>query len=154
MGIINNIDRKISEYGYGVMKKTKDISDIAKVSGEIKELENERDKCLMQLGEWFLQQAKEEKLFDNEESKTFIEKIKDIDENLDTLKKRLSLLKGGKICQHCKAENEMNALFCNKCGVQFPKMEATMEFCTNCGTEISQGQKYCVRCGKQLVKGE
>ena len=154
MGIINDLDRKLTEYGYGVMKKTKDFSDITKLSTNIKEVERERDEWIKQMGLWTLSQIQtlspEKKVISIDDAKchAMIERIKYIDENLDVLKKQLTSLKGSRICPVCHAENDANAVFCSTCGKQFEKEKK--EFCTNCGEEITKDQKFCVRCGKKL----
>ena len=51
-----------------------------------------------------------------------------------------------KICSKCGAKNELQAKFCNECGVPLIRM------CPHCNTANDRDANYCDHCGKSLFQ--
>lgn len=51
-----------------------------------------------------------------------------------------------KKCPKCKSECDNDALFCDKCGYQFPNNGV----CPHCGAELKPDSLFCPKCGKAI----
>lgn len=152
MVFFDEIDKKITQFGQGVTQKTKEVSDSAKISGAIKNLENQKKDCYTALGERFYFQYQ---ALANEEDNMWIEKINSINNEILQQKEQMSRLKGIIYCPNCNSEIPFNSQFCNVCGSkieqkQYEAKEVTKKVCTQCGGELAEEDKFCTHCGASV----
>lgn len=153
MAFIDELDRKITLLGNGVIKKGKDVSETAKLSSEIKRLENLKKEYFESLGEKFFLHYAE--VADGAELETFA-KITEISDRIEQIRKQLQYIKGVKICKTCNAEIPANSAFCINCGTAVKTIE-TMQMnieknCPVCGSKIEEDQMFCTNCGNRIEK--
>jgi len=59
------------------------------------------------------------------------------------------------LCPQCKAEQNPNALFCNKCGTEIsPKQKIKILYCDICNSEYDESSLFCEKDGNKLVQKE
>lgn len=59
-------------------------------------------------------------------------------------------------CNHCGAENDEGAVFCEECGqkIATPVYSETKNNCPHCGAENADGAVFCDECGKKMTAAE
>lgn len=149
MAFFNEIDRKLTQLGQGAIQKTKEVSDISKISGTIKNLENRKRDCYIELGEYFYTRYQG---VPDEQDNVLIQKLKDINNEITRCQKQISKLKGVIQCSNCNAEISADSLFCSVCGSKVENTLKEQEYelkliCKQCGKELKEGQKFCTNCG-------
>ncbi|MBR5091706.1 MAG: zinc ribbon domain-containing protein [Ruminiclostridium sp.] len=58
------------------------------------------------------------------------------------------------ICNHCGAENDEGAVFCEECGQKIAAPVQTKNICPHCGAEYEEGTVFCDECGKEITADE
>lgn len=153
MTFIDELDRKITSLGNGVLKKSKEVSDTAKISSEIKHLESRKKECFEYLGEKFFFDYSE--IAKDTETQIFDE-VEEIIAQLEHRKKQMQQIKGIKICKTCNAEITANSAFCQNCGTAVESYESVQikdgKCCPICGGRIEENQMFCTNCGNRIEK--
>ena len=100
--------------GKDVTQKVTDLTEITKLRMDIRSKEDTVRKCYTEIGKQYyeLHKEDEEPLF--EEVALITEMLQKIEE----LQGEIAERKGKKVCSICGAPNDMDALFCNKCGAK------------------------------------
>lgn len=182
MAFLDDIDRKLSQFGKSAIKKTKDVSDSMKLSSAIQTEEQNQEEVYKKIGRYIYENYAEK--IDNQIKEWCIQ-IQDSNEQILKYKEQISMLKGTVICPSCGASIQADSRFCNVCGQQIEvnnagmrtnqkrrctlcgcELDADAIFCTNCGTKIESGQspdkgqseadakKVCPGCGRETRPGE
>ena len=58
------------------------------------------------------------------------------------------------ICNHCGAENDEGAVFCEECGQKISAPVQKKNICPHCGAEYEEGTVFCDECGKEITADE
>ena len=99
--------------------KSKDISGIAKLNGEIvkykAQIENEYSEIGENAYKAFSEDAEDTNMAES------LEKIKDLLDQIDVKKDEILILKGITICPECGEELDMVCAFCGKCGLKIER---------------------------------
>lgn len=153
MAFLDEIDKKLTMLGQGAIQKTKEVSDTAKLTAAIKNLENQKKECLAELGTYFVLNYRE---LANEQENILISKIDSFSTEIAQYQEQLSKLKRIIYCPQCNAEIPMNSLFCNVCGVKIENrltesITPDKGICKKCGTSIEEGQLFCTNCGTKVA---
>ena len=154
MAFFDDMVGKMTNFGQDVAKKGKNISDTAKLSSELRNLENEKNNCLMQLGQIFYLQYSDVM---DAQSRTIKERIDDIALKTEQIQQQIQQLRGVVRCPNCQREVSVNSAFCNFCGTKIEHRmvpPVTMgKQCPNCGVPVEEDQMFCVNCGYRLNDG-
>ncbi len=149
MAFLDNIDKKITLLGQSAIQKTKEVSDTAKATSAIKNLESQKKEYYIALGESFYNKHISEA---DEQERELIGKIKMCDFEIQQLQEQIQKIKGTVSCPNCNAEIPVNAAFCSVCGTKIERMEVvTQKTCSVCGAVVEEGQIFCVNCGNKLA---
>lgn len=176
MDFFNKMGETITSKSKDVARKAKDITEIAKLSGQIGAKEAGLNEVFQEIGrmvyeqksEWFNQKLSEKC---SEADTMFME--------IERLKKEVLELKGMKQCPKCGEEVDEEAVFCPKCGAQMPVPEPVKEeeaqaqqaqetaenaeketkaeegpVCPGCGKHADPENLFCPGCGAKLKAEE
>lgn len=176
MDFLNKMGETLTSKSKDVAKKAKDITEIAKLSGQIGIREADLNRIYQELGrlvyaqksEWFNQQLSEK-----------VGQADEVNQEIERMKKELLALKGLKQCPGCGEEISDEVVFCPKCGARMPEAEQETEaeaadtaeaaseqpheeqakseganVCPGCGKPVDGDSVYCPNCGAKLKETE
>ncbi len=149
MAFFDELGKRISKTGQTAVQKTKDVTEIARLSSAISDEEKKINVFYNSLGKKYYQLHSE----DSEEALSgFIKGLKECEEKIDTYKKQIQDIKGVIRCTGCGAEIPVNALFCSSCGkkTEMPPKNSDFVTCSACGMSVSNKVNYCTNCGSKL----
>lgn len=152
MAFLDNMDKKLSQFGQGALKKTKDVSESVRLSGAIREEENKQVEIYKQIGEYFYQNYAEQA---DEQLKVLCDAVAKSKETVLQYKEQIKVLKGITYCTNCNAEIPMNSMFCNNCGTRVVQAAPAAPVhmgptCPTCQAPIESGQLFCTNCGSRI----
>lgn len=113
------------------------------VEGKIRE-------TLIQIGIVYLEKHREDC---EPEYKGFIQQIKALEEQKETLERNKLAAQGLRMCEHCRQIITLDSVFCNKCGSKLEPLEISSaggRFCPSCGASLAEGDAFCTACGSRV----
>lgn len=119
MDFFSKLGDTISATGKDVSKKARDLTGLAKLNMDVRAKEEYILKQYGEIGKQYYEQHKE----DAEPAFEEIALIKEAMEEIEVLKSEIAQMKGLKKCPACGAVLELDAVFCNKCGVKYEEAE-------------------------------
>lgn len=119
MDFFSKLGDTISATGKDVSRKAKDLTGLAKLNMDVRTKEEYVLKQYTEIGKQYFEQHKDD------EAPAFgeIALIKEAMEEIEALKSEIAQMKGLKKCPACGAVMELDAVFCNKCGVKYEEPE-------------------------------
>lgn len=154
MAFFDDLERKFSQASSDVMKKTKDLTDIARLNSAVSSSEKNISGYYGELGKIYYEQhgANPEGAYQE-----LCDSIAREQETIVQLKEQIRVLKGLIICENCGKELPSDAMFCNFCGtkveqkvVQAPEVPAGSFECPACGASLEAGTMFCYACGQKI----
>lgn len=154
MAFFDKIGKTITSTSKDVAKKTKNLTETAKLNSQI----NAEQKMIEEL------QAKVGRIYYEEYKNTSLENLKPLCIEIDEAYSRIEIyraqiieIKGILPCPNCGVELSNESAFCSKCGTnvkayieeQRAKVSNTPK-CPNCNTEITEDMIFCTECGYNL----
>lgn len=122
MDLLNDIGKKITATAKTVTRKSEDIVEITKLNLAIGSEEDKIKRMLYEIGsELYRSYTNGKALGDFYDSRC--DEVKQIEENIKTLKERILLLKGNKICKSCDSVVDLEVNYCPNCGERLEKKE-------------------------------
>lgn len=114
MDFFEKLGDTITETGRDVSQKVTDMTEITKLRMDIRSKEESVRKQYLEIGKQYYELHKddEEPIFEE------VALIKETLAKIEELKGQIAERKGRKICSVCGAANEIDALYCNKCGTK------------------------------------
>jgi len=122
MDLLNGLGRKITATAKTVTRKSEDIVEITKLNLAIGNEEDKIKRMLYEIGSELYRSYTNGKAFGDFYDGRCAE-VKQIEENINTLKERVLLLKGSKICKTCSSVVDLEVNFCPNCGEKLEKKE-------------------------------
>lgn len=145
MSIIDKIGSSVIDVGGSISQKAKEISEQARINGELVKYKENREECMRRLGELVYQEKCNGVVANTEE---LLQEIQVIDRFIANLTNSMNDLKGVAICSSCGDEVLRDSVFCPSCGY---RMELRTAWdCPNCGKELENGVKFCTSCGTRV----
>ncbi|HIW55233.1 MAG TPA: zinc ribbon domain-containing protein [Candidatus Ruthenibacterium merdigallinarum] len=137
-----------------VKRKAEDLAEGARLSSRLNARQEEKRQLLQELGEKCFSQEKDSPAPDFAE---LVKKLKEAEEQIQTLQAQLLKLKNQRTCPLCGTPVDSNAAFCPACGGKLPlsapdaaaPQEACGRFCIFCGTTLDEEDLFCPVCGKK-----
>lgn len=156
MAFLNNLDRKLTEIGQGALKKTKDVSDVVKISAAVRDEEGKQAEIFCQMGAYFYRTYSDSS---DAQMKAWCDSIRASNALIRQYQDQLTILKGVAFCPNCNAEVPLTSVFCSNCGAKMMPTTAAAsvrpeKICPNCGTLGTEGQVFCPNCGNKYVEQE
>ena len=142
MAFFEDLKRGASEVADKVVRKTTDITALAKVNISIKASESKLNTVYEEIG--YLFYTAERNGLDNTEAiAAKVLKADGIIVEIDNLKKEYARLRKMRICSSCGNEIGTDCLFCPICGA---KQETVEECCTCCGDDCGCEEEESCEC--------
>lgn len=157
MAFLSDLDKKISMLGQGAIQKTKEVTDSAKMSGQIRNIESQKKEALERLGEFYYNLYLQ---YGGElvgEAAEIAARIQQLDEQKQRITEEMQKLRGTMYCPNCNTEIPANTKFCNVCGAKIDIIQSNMKenmelgrTCSYCGAPVEADQLFCVNCGNKI----
>lgn len=159
MAFLDDIDKKLTAFGQEAIQKTKKMSDHARISMAIRNMEEQKRSRCEELGSIYYNVYKENRAALTAEASEVADQIYELDIQIQ---QQRELMKEEDYCPGCGASIPLNSVFCNKCGYKIAEgareelsetgrgAQAERKACSNCGKAVEGSQLYCVYCGTQV----
>lgn len=154
MAIFDKISKTITSTSKDVAKKTKDLTETAKLNSLINSEQKKIEEIQLQIGKIYYNEYKDTAL---QNLLPLCNEVDDSYEKIETYETQIVEIKGIIPCPNCGEELSNESSFCSKCGTnvksyieeQKSKTSNTPK-CPNCQTEISEEMDFCTECGYSL----
>ena len=158
MAFLDDIDKKLTNLGQGAIQKTREMTDSAKLSGALKNLEGQKKDVLADLGAISYRKLKESGEEAGPEESGIIARLDELETQIADLRGQIQRVKGVIFCPNCHAQIAQDSMFCNVCGAKIehpapapaPVPPQGGEVCSNCGAPVEPDQAFCVNCGAKI----
>ena len=158
MAFLDDIDKKLTNLGQGAIQKTREMTDSAKLSGALKNLEGQKKDVLADLGAISYRKLKESGEEAGPEESGIIARLDELETQIADLRGQIQRVKGVIFCPNCHAQIAQDSMFCNVCGAKIehpapapaPVPPQGGEVCSNCGAPVEPDQAFCVNCGSKI----
>lgn len=154
MAFFDELGKKISQTGQGVVQKTKDATEVLKLNGMISDEEKRINMLLLEIGKKYFDMHSES--FEPEFDRV-INEIKDAQSKIALYTEQVKRLKGVVRCPYCGGEVPYGAPFCNSCGAAMnTSAEAARQAvqngksCPVCGAVMPPNNAFCTNCGCEM----
>ena len=151
MAIWNNFTKKASDTTEKAIQKAKDLTETAKISLLVSQVEEKQNKLYLQLG---MRYAKAHSHDFEADFADLMEAIATTEQQIRTYQQKIQELKSAATCAHCGAVLAPTAAFCSVCGsrVVKPQPAASQDgvVCPACGAVMKKNMKFCTACGNAL----
>lgn len=146
MAFLDQLSTKLTQVGQATARKTKELTDTAKINLMIAEEEKKITAHLTKLGACYLEQHPDD--FEDAFA-DLIAEIRASREKINQGKQQLIERKGVAHCPNCGAQVSNRVAFCSACG---SKVEPTggFDICPTCGEAVEKGMCFCTSCGKPM----
>ena len=122
MDLLNDIGKRITETAKTVTRKSEDIVELTKLNLSIGNEEDKIKRMFYEIGsEVYRSYTEGEPIGNLYDSKC--SEIKQIEENIKSIKERILLLKGNKSCKACSSVVDMEVNYCPNCGEKLENKE-------------------------------
>lgn len=158
MGILDDADRTLSQWGQSASETIKNMSKFMRLSSAIREEEEKQKELFQKIGEY---------VYENELGMTeeqIVGWCRDISESRERAmqnREQMTALKGMINCPKCGASIALNSTFCSVCGSRLeelnssPKQEENESgLCPNCGRKVDKDAAFCIYCGTKIPDGQ
>lgn len=153
MGFLDDISKRITDAGQKTLKKTKEISDTAKIHLLVDEEEKKLNNFYYQIGKLYVSKFGDDC---DSEFVSFVNHVYESEKKIKNYKKQIQDIKGIQRCENCGAEVPQGVPFCSSCGFAMPKVQVTSDDnyvrCEFCGTAVKKEMRFCTSCGKPMSK--
>ena len=109
-----NLTNKVVEIASNVKDKAVDVYDVTKLKLDLRMKEADLDECFEKLGRAYYFSLKNNG--NNEKVESLIKTAEAISNEINDLKKKISLAQNKKICEHCRSIIDANKPYCQNCG--------------------------------------
>ena len=123
---IDNLKKNFKDVTDKTVKKTNELTSIAKLNVAIKSEESKLSDCYKSIGRLFYT-AERDNLDNTEEIATYIMQADKIKANIAGYQKELAILRNVVICEGCNNEISNDAIFCPICGLKVNKPAPVVE---------------------------
>ena len=114
------IAKKTEEVAADVVKKTEQTIDVQKIKNQIRIMERNNERDLIDIGKMIYEEFKKNGSID-ERFQELCEAIQEREGAVEEMNKEIATLKGLDVCPACKGHLDPNAVYCPKCGVKIEK---------------------------------
>ena len=139
------LGKKLSQTGQEAIEKTKQFTEISKLTAKLLDEEEQLEKLYANLGRTYYQinEKNPEAIYQD-----IFRAIEGSLENIKYQQKIINELKGLKTCESCHKEVAEEATFCSHCGYQLSSKEERQVYrvCTHCGTVSTGEEAECLTC--------
>lgn len=158
MAFFDKLGEKISSTSKDVAKKTKDLTEIAKINMQINSEEDKIKSKYLEVGKLYYQ------LYQDTPAEPFAELCNELTasiNHIESSKRQILSIKGVEICANCGAEIPLDTSFCGSCGAKVQEeeppqvvllevVEITEKHCSHCESVLAPDVAFCGSCGEKV----
>lgn len=148
MAFLDNISKRVSDFGQEVSAKTRTMADISRLNSAITEQERQIETAFSNIGKAYYARHKDDPCAEEMESITYINEAY---VRIQQYKTQISQLKGIANCPSCGSEISSVASFCSFCGSATGFAPPTRP-CPGCGAQMDISSSFCTSCGTRLTR--
>lgn len=156
MAFLDDLDRKVTSLGQGVVQKSREVTDSVKINSALKTLGSQKKSEFEQLGKVYYKMCIQEETAPAPEAAEIIARLQELTAEEKQLQEQIQRIKNVVYCPNCNTELSGDSKFCNVCGTEI-KIEQQMpqgKMCKNCGAPLEDDQRFCVNCGMKIEQEE
>ena len=150
MALFNDLRGKLSQASQSTVSKVKDLSEIARLNGEITEAETQISELYSKIGFEIYKAYHEDPL---PEVSDMISQVTQLHQKISDNKSLIQAINSANVCPQCGNKIKQGMAFCSGCGYKLPVQEPSIDstlFCSNCGAAVAKGMAFCTSCGKKI----
>lgn len=117
MGLLDNIGSTFNKVANTTIQKSKDLTELTKLSLKLNADEGELTKLYEEFGKYQYNFSKGVEV----EAKDYVALIDEKLKMIEETKNEIELVKGVLICPKCGTKNKTEDTFCSNCGAKLPK---------------------------------
>ncbi|MCU6762893.1 Uncharacterised protein [uncultured Roseburia sp.] len=124
MAFFDDLGKVIAEKGQGVLNKTKDLTEITKLSVKIADLQRKNENLYQTIGKMYMDR------YGDHPDEAFKEAVHNVQENLKRIvnyKEDIKILKGYQKCDSCGADVQNGSQYCSACGSKVKEEDIVAE---------------------------
>ena len=154
MSFWDNLGKKVTDAGQITVQKTKEISEVSRISTLISQNEENIRRLYTQIGMKYYDMHKSDSEEDSGDGLgELVRNIVNLENEIENYRNQIQEIKGTQRCEVCGEEVPKGYAFCGKCGAPVRKKQSIRDEsprCPGCGEPVKQGLRFCTRCGYQL----
>lgn len=154
MAFLDKIGKTITSTSKDVAKKTKDLTEIARLNSQISAEQKRIEETYYKIGKIYYEEYKDTSL---ENLMPLCNEIDETNSRIETYKAQVIEIKGILPCPNCGTELPNESTFCSKCGsnvksyIEEQKSKASNSpKCPNCNADVNDDMVFCTECGHNL----
>ena len=158
MAFFEQLGKRITDTGQGVVQQTKNFADVTRLNSEISDRERRITQLYQAIGQAYYQQHS------SAPAPEYQQEVGEISALLAEIAQRreeIKQIRGIVKCPSCGADVPLQAAFCNACGTKMAQAAPTVEppagdaqICPACGGASPKGNRFCIHCGAKLSETE
>lgn len=152
MAFFDEVGKKLSQAGQSAVQKTKDMTDIARLSACITDEEKKINNTYNQIGKLYFAIHQNDCTSDFE---ALVATVREAECKIIEYRQQIQDIKGLVRCEKCGAEQQNTSVFCCSCGSALPKQAAVaneeLVLCNRCGKMTSKNSRFCTSCGNPIA---
>lgn len=155
MAFLDNISKKFGEAAQTAAKKSEELVQVTKLNLAVDAEKDNIKRLYDELGKKTYESYCKGEIL-NDELKRICEQVKAHQQQIESLRQKILVIKDAKICPGCNKEIDRTASFCSICGYKQEKVEAeeaavnTGKVCSNCNTRLDEDAIFCISCGTKV----
>lgn len=125
---LSKIAKTVGDSAANVAKKSGDIVEMSKLSSNISSLQDEKEKIYIEIGKLIYNKFDSGEIYETDITEE-CNKIKNIENNISSIKGKIFELKNVKVCPNCGNILKYETAYCPQCGTkqEIPIEEETKE---------------------------
>ncbi len=123
---LGDLGKIISEKAEVVSKKTEDVVEIQKIKNQIRVMERNNERDLLDIGKMIYEKYQKGASVESEYAE-LCEAISDREKSIVEYNEQIADLKGKDVCANCKEHVDATATYCPNCGAKMEREEAEVE---------------------------
>lgn len=153
MAFINDMKSKFSQAGQSAMQKTKDFTEVNRLTNEIDEAGKQIADLYGRIGCEIYHAYRDNPL---PEVAQMMEQVAALQQKIEANKKQIYTINTANLCPHCGAKISREMAFCRACGSKLPQQQTAAPAaqpgvtCSKCGAVCAAEAAFCMSCGNKL----
>ena len=152
MALLNDLKGKLSQASQTTVNKVKDLSEVARLNGEISDAQGKIGELYGKIG-FEVYKARQEG--GEPELDGLMEQVKQLHQKIAENNELIQAINAVNTCPQCGAKIKKGMAFCSSCGYKLPVQEPPAPetgagFCGHCGAPLVPGTRFCPSCGAKL----
>lgn len=155
MALFDQIGKKITDAGHGVVKQTRNLTDTTRLNVKISENKKKMSHLLFEMGNDYYKKHRNDR---NCEEQEYIDQINVLFREILKYQKEIEEINTSETCKVCGSRIAEGAAFCMSCGTKVGEDEVVdveeddevAGKCPACGAPVDDDCAFCMVCGKKL----